>query len=154
MRYADVSRTPAFCAETPMSHTLDSPYATEHPNQGRDPALRTFAMPADTNPNGDVFGGWVLAQMDLAGAIAAVRRARGRVATVGIDAMSFHRPVLVGDEVSCYTQVLKVGRTSLRIQVDMWVRRYQTGEEWHVTEGVFTYVAIDSERKPRPVAAD
>jgi acyl-CoA thioesterase YciA len=134
-----------------MTEPSATPGSPEHPNHGRDPALRTFAMPADTNPNGDVFGGWVLAQMDLAGAIAAVRTAQGRVATVGIEAMSFHRPVLVGDEVSCYTKVLRIGRTSIQIQVDMWVRRYLTGEDFHVTEGVFSYVAIGADRKPRPI---
>lgn len=108
-------------------------------------------MPADTNPNGDIFGGWVLGQMDLAGGLAAARRARGRVVTVGIEAMSFHQPVCVGDEISCYANILRVGRTSIRIKIDAWVRRWLTGVQHKVTEGVFTYVAIDERRLPRPV---
>src|SRR3954454_6414531 len=87
------------------------------------PALRTIAMPADTNPNGDIFGGWLLAQMDVAGGMVAARRAHGRVATVGIEAMKFHQPVLIGDEVSCYCTILRIGRTSLSIRVETWVRR-------------------------------
>jgi acyl-CoA thioesterase YciA len=117
----------------------------------QEPALRTIAMPADTNPNGDVFGGWLLAQMDLAGGNVAVRRAGGRVATVAITGMSFHLPVFVGDEVSCYGAVERVGRTSLAIRVETWVRRSRTGEREKVTEGLFTYVAIDENRRPRPV---
>ena len=116
-----------------------------------EPALRTIAMPADTNPNGDVFGGWLLAQMDLAGGNVAVRRARGRVATVAITAMTFHLPVFVGDEVSCYGIVERVGRSSIAIRVETWVRRARTGEREKVTEGLFTYVAIDESRRPRPV---
>jgi acyl-CoA thioesterase YciA len=118
------------------------------------PALRTFAMPADTNANGDIFGGWVLSQMDLAGAAKAVRRARGKVATVGIEAMKFYRPVAVGDELNCYTEILAVGRTSVRVRIDTWVRRGATGEAVHVTEGVFTYVAIGEDGRPRPVEAE
>lgn len=118
------------------------------------PALRTIAMPADTNPNGDIFGGWLLAQMDLAGGVVALRRAGGRVATVGIEAMTFHKPVYVGDEVSCYAFVEKVGRTSIRIRVETWVRRQRTAPDpVKVTEGVFTYVAIGEDRKPREVPA-
>src|SRR5690348_1961753 len=116
-----------------------------------EPALRTIAMPADTNPNGDVFGGWLLAQMDLAGGNVAVRRARGRVATVAITGMTFHLPVFVGDEVSCYGAVERVGRSSIAIRVETWVRRARTGEREKVTEGLFTYVAIDENRRPRPV---
>lgn len=117
----------------------------------REPALRSVAMPADANPNGDIFGGWLMAQMDLAGAVAAVRRARGRVVTVAVEAMSFHRPVLIGDLVSCYAEVVRVGRTSLRVEVDSWVERRDGGAVEKVTEGVFTYVAIDAEGCPRPV---
>ena len=115
------------------------------------PALRTIAMPADANPNGDIFGGWLLAQMDLAGGTVALRRAKGRVATVGIEAMTFHKPVYVGDEVSCFATVVKIGRTSIRIRVDTWVRRHRTGEAIKVTEGVFTFVAIGDDGKPREV---
>lgn len=117
----------------------------------QEPAMRTIAMPADTNPNGDIFGGWLLAQMDLAGGNVAVRRARGRVATVAITAMTFHLPVFVGDEVSCYGTVERVGRSSIAIRVETWVRRARTGDREKVTEGLFTYVAIDENRRPRPV---
>jgi acyl-CoA thioesterase YciA len=118
-----------------------------------EPALRTIAMPADTNPNGDIFGGWLLAQMDLAGGSVAVQRANGRVATVAVDAMEFHLPVFVGDEVSSYATVKRVGRTSIAIDVEVWARRHRSGERVLVTRGVFTYVAIDETRRPRPVPA-
>ena len=117
----------------------------------REPALRTVAMPHDANANGDIFGGWLLAQMDLAGAVPAMRRAKGRVATVAVQAMSFHRPVLIGDLVSCYSDITKVGRTSLTVMVETWVERHFGGSVEKVTEGVFTYVAIDSGGRPRPV---
>lgn len=117
----------------------------------REPAIRAIAMPADANPNGDIFGGWLLAQMDLAGGTLAVQRARGRVATVAIAAMTFHLPVFVGDEVSCYSEIVKVGRTSITVRVESWVRRGVSDERIKVTEGLFTYVAIDPDRRPRPV---
>jgi acyl-CoA thioesterase YciA len=116
-----------------------------------EPAVRTLAMPADTNPSGDIFGGWVIAQMDLAAGIVAARRAQGRVATVALDGLSFHRPVYVGDLVSCHADVVKVGRTSMTIKVDTYVIRSRTMEEVKVTEGHFTMVAIDAEGRPRPV---
>ena len=119
--------------------------------EGREPALRTVAMPADANANGDIFGGWLLAQMDLAGAVAAMRRAKGRVTTVAVQGMSFHRPVLVGDLVSCYAEVARVGRTSLTVSIETWAERHFGGGVEKVTEGVFTYVAIDAAGKPRPV---
>ncbi|KQT56905.1 MULTISPECIES: acyl-CoA thioesterase [unclassified Aureimonas] len=115
------------------------------------PTLRTIAMPADTNPAGDIFGGWLLAQMDLAAGTAAARRARGRCTTIAIEAMRFMRPVYVGDEVSLYAEILHVGRTSMRINVQAW-RRSRAGEEVEqVTEGDFAFVAIDTDRKPRPI---
>ena len=135
----------------------DKPKTTENkgqdggPTSGRDPALRTFAMPKDANPNGDIFGGWIMAQMDLAGAVAAVRRARGRVATVAVEAMEFHRPVNIGDLVSCYAEVTKVGRTSMRVDIETWVERRMTRVQEKVTAGTFTYVAIDEKGRPRPV---
>jgi acyl-CoA thioesterase YciA len=116
-----------------------------------EPALRAIAMPADANPTGDIFGGWLLAQMDLAGGTTAVRRAGGRVATVAITAMTFHRPVLIGDEVSCYAQIVKLGRTSLTLRIESWVRRGVSAEHIKVTEGLFTYVAISPDRRPRPI---
>jgi acyl-CoA thioesterase YciA len=118
-----------------------------------EPALRTIAMPADTNPNGDIFGGWLLSQMDLAGGSVASQRARGRVVTVALTGMTFHLPVHVGDEVSCYGVIEKVGRTSITIRVETWVRRRDGGETVKVTEGTFTYVAIDKTGRPRPVPA-
>ncbi len=118
-----------------------------------EPAVRTLAMPADTNPSGDIFGGWVLAQMDLAAGIVAAQRARGRVATVALDGMAFHKPVYVGDLVSCYAKVSRVGRTSITVQVDTFVLRQRTGDEVKVTEGRFTLVAIDDTGRPRPVPA-
>ena len=120
----------------------------------REPALRTVAMPADANSNGDIFGGWLLAQMDIAGAVAAMRRARCRVATVAVQSMSFHRPVLIGDLVSCYAEITRIGRTSLTIDVETWVERHFGGSVEKVTEGVFTYVAIDAAGKPQPVPTE
>jgi acyl-CoA thioesterase YciA len=127
----------------------DSPSSETLPQS--EPALRAIAMPADTNQRGDIFGGWLLSQMDLAGGIAAIRRSRGRVATVAIASMTFRRPVFVGDEVSCYAEVIKVGRTSMTIKIESWVRRGTGDEAFKVTEGIFSYVAIDEMRQPRPV---
>jgi acyl-CoA thioesterase YciA len=104
-----------------------------------EPALRTFAMPKDANANGDIFGGWLMAQMDLAGAVAALRRARGRVATVAVDAMQFHRPVMVGD------------LSSITIKIDSFVERRAGGAIEKVTEATFTFVALDESGRPRPV---
>src|SRR5918996_2099451 len=115
-----------------------------------EPAVRTLAMPADTNPSGDIFGGWVLAQMDLAAGIVAAQRAQGRVATVALDGMSFLRPVFVGDLVSCHAAVIRVGRTSMTVKVDTYVRRSRTLEEVKVTEGHFTMVALDAGGGPPP----
>ncbi len=115
------------------------------------PAIRTIAMPADTNPAGDIFGGWLMTQMDLAAGNAATRRARGRCATVAVEAMTFLSPVSVGDEVSLYAEVVSVGRTSLRIAVEAW-RRVRAGDETNqVTRAVFTFVAIGPDRRPRPM---
>jgi len=135
--------------DEPICVTTNPP--AEPPGHDLPPALRALAMPSDTNPNGDIFGGWVLGQMDLAGGVTAARRAGGRVVTVGIEAMSFHRPVYVGDEMSCYCTIERVGRSSLRVKIDNWVRRYLTGEAVKVTEGVFTYVAVGADGRPRPV---
>lgn len=107
--------------------------------------LRTVAMPADTNPYGDIFGGWLLSQMDVAGGTHAMAHTGGRVATVGIEAMSFHRPVYVGDRVSCHCRTERIGRTSITVHVETWVRRMRSelpAEEIKVTEGMFTYVAL------------
>ncbi len=113
--------------------------------------VRTIAMPADTNANGDIFGGWVLSQMDQAGGIAGVERAQGRVVTIAVEAMTFIRPVKVGDVLCVYTQVESVGRTSMKIHIEAWARRFRTHTREKVTDATFTFVAIDEEGRPRPV---
>ncbi len=114
--------------------------------------LRTLAMPADTNPAGDIFGGWLMSQMDIAGSMMAVPRAGGRVATVAVDAMVFHKPVKVGNILCCYCDLVRVGRTSMTIHVQAWALDGAARDKRvQVTEGVFTYVAIGKDRKPRPV---
>ncbi|WP_342152934.1 acyl-CoA thioester hydrolase YciA [Methylorubrum sp. SB2] len=129
---------------TPASET-----AEEMPSG--DLTVRTIAMPADTNANGDIFGGWVLSQMDQAGGIAGVERAQGRVVTVAVEAMTFIRPVRVGDVLCVYTRVDRVGRTSMKIHMEAWARRFQTQFREKVTEATFTFVAIDDEGRPRPI---
>jgi acyl-CoA thioesterase YciA len=113
------------------------------------PLVRVMAMPADANPNGDIFGGWLLAQMDLAGGNLAVQRARGRCATVAVDGMVFHQPVFVGDEVSCYGEVVRTGRSSMTIRIEAWRRNLASGEVRKVTQAIFTYVALGEDRRPR-----
>ena len=132
---------------------------TEEPTRGApewpgsEPVIRSIAMPYDTNPEGDIFGGWLVSEMDMAGATIAFRLARGRCATVAIDALTFLSPVAVGDEVSLFCDVIHVGRTSVRVRVQAWRRkRHAAAEGNKVCEGAFTYVAIDAERNPRPVA--
>jgi len=115
-------------------------------------AIRTLAMPRDTNPSGDIFGGWVMSQMDVAGGVTAGARAKGRVATVAVQGMVFHRPVHVGDVVCCYADIQQVGRTSITILVEAWVLRDRHAEDrLKVTEGVFTYVALDADGTKRRV---
>lgn len=116
-----------------------------------DLTVRLIAMPADTNANGDIFGGWVLSQMDQAGGIAAVERAQGRVVTIAVEAMTFIRPVKVGDVLCVYTSVEKVGRTSMKIHIEAWARRFRTHSREKVTVASFTFVAIDDDGRPRPV---
>ena len=123
----------------------------ERVHERGEPAVRTLAMPADTNPSGDIFGGWVLAQMDLAAGIVAAQRSHGRVATAALDGMSFHKPIRVGDLVSCYARVVRIGRSSMTVQVETYALRGRTGDEVKVTEGRFTLVAIDDQGRPRPV---
>ena len=124
--------------------------ATEEPRG--ELALRTLAMPGDTNPSGDIFGGWLMGQMDIAGGIVAAARAQGRTATVAVDGFVFHKPVHVGDVICCYADVLAVGRTSITILIQAWaLRRYQPGSRVKVTEGTFTFVAIDEDGAKRQV---
>jgi acyl-CoA thioesterase YciA len=113
--------------------------------------LRISAMPADTNANGDIFGGWVMARMDQAGGIAAVELAQGRVVTVKVDAMHFIRPMKVGDVLCVYTDLAKVGNTSLTLRIEAWAQRFQTRNMEKVTEATFIFVAIDDDGKPRVV---
>ena len=108
-------------------------------------------MPADANANGDIFGGWLFSQMDLGGAVLARKVTLSRVVTVSVDAINFVTPVNVGDVVTCYARLDKIGRTSLKIKIEAWVQRYSDGSEHHVTHGMFTYVAIDAAGKPHPV---
>lgn len=119
---------------------------------GRVPTLRTFAMPADSNANGDIFGGWLLSQMDMAGGAKAYDYVGDRVVTVGIEAMTFHKPVHIGDEVSVYTEVTGVGRTSVTVRIESWARRRSSREYAKVTEGLFTFVRIDENRMPKAIA--
>jgi acyl-CoA thioesterase YciA len=115
--------------------------------------VRTVAMPADANPNGDIFGGWVLSQMDIAGGTAAGQRANGRVATVAVDAMTFHKPVRIGDILCCYASLERIGRTSLAYKIEAWAVAAGVYREERVlvTEGLYTFVAIDAQGRPRPV---
>lgn len=108
-------------------------------------------MPANANPSGDIFGGWIMSQMDIAGGIHAYEVAKGRVATVAVDAMTFHLPVYVGDVVSCYCSTVRIGTTSIAVLVETWVRRRSNAAVEKVTEGRFTFVAIDADGRPRPV---
>jgi acyl-CoA thioesterase YciA len=113
--------------------------------------VRTLAMPADTNPAGDIFGGWVMSQMDIAGAITAVEQARGRVVTVAVEAMTFIAPVKVGDVLCVYTSVERVGNTSITISMEAWARRNRLAERVKVTDGRFVYVALDEQGNKRKI---
>ncbi|MGZ3305341.1 MAG: acyl-CoA thioesterase [Asticcacaulis sp.] len=118
-----------------------------------DLAVLTTAMPADTNPSGDIFGGWLMSMMDLAAGNIAARVSRGRVATIAVDGMAFLTPVHVGDEVSVYARIISIGRTSMKLKVDAYRRPREAEIKTRVTEGIFTFVAIDDNGRPRPVAA-
>ena len=117
----------------------------------RDPAIRVVAMPADANAYGDIFGGWLLSLMDNGAGLTAARRSKGRAVTVAMDGMQFHQPVKVGDEVTVYAEVERVGRTSLTIAVEAWRRERHLEEAIKVTEAKFTFVAVDDNGRPRPV---
>jgi acyl-CoA thioesterase YciA len=119
---------------------------------GRDPTLRVVPMPADANYHGDIFGGWIMAQVDIAGAIPAVRHARGRIATVAVNSFVFKQPVFVGDVLSFYADIVRVGRTSMTVAVEVYARRNPVDETVvKVTEATLTYVATGPDRKPREV---
>jgi acyl-CoA thioesterase YciA len=120
---------------------------------GKDVTLRVVPMPANANQSGDIFGGWIMAQVDIAGSIPAVRQAKGRVATVAVNSFQFKQPVLVGDVVSLYAEVVRVGRTSITVNVEVYAQRRPEREEVvKVTEATLTYVAIDENRNPRVVS--
>ena len=127
------------------------PADTTRPGPTGDVTLQTIAMPADSNANGDIFGGWLMAQMDLGASVLARRRARGRVATVAVDAMQFLRPVHIGDVVSIHSDMQREGRSSMRIGVEVWITRQPSGEHMKVTEATFTFVAIDDTGVSRPL---
>ena len=117
----------------------------------RDPVIRVTAMPADTNAYGDIFGGWLLSLMDSGACLLAVRYSRGRAVTIALDGMKFHLPVKVGDEVSVYAEMKRVGRSSMSIGIEAWRRHRTEDEEVKVTEATFTFVAIDDAGRPRPI---
>jgi acyl-CoA thioesterase YciA len=117
----------------------------------RDPAIRVVAMPADANAYGDIFGGWLLSLMDNAAGLVAARRSKGRAVTVALDGMVFHQPVKVGDEVTVYAEIERVGRTSMAIAVEAWRRERHREEPIKVTEAKFTFVAVDGDGQPRSV---
>jgi acyl-CoA thioesterase YciA len=131
-------------------------HAQERPNRQAEPAgelaSRTLAMPADTNPMGDMFGGWIMSLMDAAGAMTAMREAHGRVVTIAVSNITFHQPVKVGDVVCCYTEVQRVGRTSITLDVEVWVLRQGQGDRVMVTSAEFTYVAMDAEGGKRTLS--
>jgi len=120
-------------------------------NDRRDPVIRVTAMPADTNAYGDIFGGWLLSLMDSGAGLVAARRSRGRAVTVALDGMKFHLPVGVGDEISVYGEIRRVGRTSMTIAIEAWRRHRTEDEDVKVTEAIFTFVAIDDAGKPRVI---
>jgi acyl-CoA thioesterase YciA len=117
------------------------------------PTIRVVAMPADANASGDIFGGWIMSQVDIAGSVVAIRRAAGRVVTVAVNSFEFQQPVYVGDLISCYAEVVKVGNTSLTVDVKVFAERNRVEAPVKVTEAVLTYVAVDENRRPRPVDA-
>ncbi len=121
------------------------------PTQDRPVTVRVVPMPADTNSMGDIFGGWIMSQVDIAGGIAAARRAQGRVVTVAVNALEFKKPVFVGDVVSCYAEVIRVGKTSITVTIDVYAERRAVPENVKVTEATFTYVAIGDDGRPREV---
>lgn len=134
-----------------MTETHVHAPASEETGPRGDLCTRTLAMPADTNANGDIFGGWLLSQMDIAGGVAASKVAKSRTVTVSIDAMNFRKPVYVGDLVSVHANLVRVGRTSMTIHLEAWVVRRKETKPILVTDGNFTYVAIDEEGRPQAI---
>ena len=133
----------------------DAPHVSSDALTSKPLALRVMPMPADLNPSGDVFGGWIMAMVDVAGAMPAIRRAGSRVVTVAVNSFVFKQPVLIGDVVQFYAEVVRVGRTSITVDVQVFVERDPARRETvKVTEATLTYVATDGERRPRPVAAE
>lgn len=130
---------------------IECPPATD-PEIGGELCIRSLAMPADTNANGDIFGGWLLSQMDVGGGVFATKIAGSRTVTVAIEAMNFRKPVYVGDLVSVYAKLVRLGRTSITVHLEAWVLRRKESRAIRVTDGNFTYVSIDEEGRPRPVA--
>ncbi|MED5525759.1 acyl-CoA thioester hydrolase YciA [Gallaecimonas pentaromativorans] len=129
--------------------------AKRHPSG--DLIIRTQTMPADTNQNGDIFGGWIMSQMDLGGGMLATEIAKGRIATVAVEGMTFHQPVKVGDVVCVYGECTRIGRTSMTIKLEVWIKpllRDENAGRYCVTEATYTYVAIDDAGRPRPVPKD
>jgi len=120
----------------------------------REPTLRVVPMPSDANYTGDIFGGWIMSQVDIAGSIPAIELAQGRVATIAVNSFVFRQPVMIGDVVSFYAKVVRVGRTSITVDVEVYARRRALLEVVKVTEATLTYVAVDDERRPRPVSRD
>lgn len=117
------------------------------------PVIRVVPMPSDTNAAGDIFGGWIMSQVDMAGAIVAARRAKGRIVTVAVNSFVFHQPVFVGDLISCYADVIKTGRTSITVDVKVYAERQKNpADVVKVTEATVVYVAVDQQRKPRPLS--
>lgn len=122
--------------------------------EGKDPALRVVPMPSDANYSGDIFGGWIMSQVDIAGAIPAVRLARGRIVTIAVNSFLFKQPVMIGDLVSFYAEVVRVGKTSITVDVEVYAQRRSLHEIVKVTEATLTYVAVDEKGRPRPVIAE
>jgi len=134
--------------------TLPKAQLTTELPAGREPTLRVMPSPADVNYTGDIFGGWIMSQVDIAGGILAIRRAGGRAATVAVNSFAFKKPVFVGDIVSLYAQIVRVGRTSVTVEVEVYAQRYFSEDEIvKVTEATLTYVAVDDERRPRPLTS-
>jgi acyl-CoA thioesterase YciA len=133
---------------------IEKPHQAAQPVElpkGREVVLRVVPMPSDANYTGDIFGGWIMSQVDIAGSIPALRLARGRIATVAVNSFTFKQPVLIGDVVSFYADIVRVGRTSITVDVEVYAERRTLHEVVKVTEATLTYVAVDDERRPRPV---